>query len=190
MGVMCHTANLSNFRDVILKKNKGFTLIELVVVIVILGILAVTAAPKFINLSTDARVATLEGMQGAMRSGAKMIYSKAIINNKTDGAETLDVGSVSISLHSGYPVGNWVAGFRYIVNLDAVNFSSASAICNVEWCGRGNQTSIPSGVTTTSPGRMGKVFPKGYSWNDECGVYYINHENGSEPEIGLETNDC
>ncbi len=172
------------------EKNKGFTLIELVVVIAILGILAVTAAPKFIDLSTDARIATLEGMQGAMRSGAKMIYSKAIIENKTNGAETLDVGGVSISLHSGYPIGNWLAGFRYIVNLDAVNFSSAAAVCNVEWCGRGNQTSIPSGVTTTTPGRMGKIFPKGYSWNDECGVYYINHVNGSEPEIGLETNDC
>ena len=173
-----------------MNKNQGFTLIELVVVIVILGILAVMAAPKFIDLSTDARVATLQGMQGAMRSGVKMIYAKAIIKNKVVGDDTLIVGSASISLNSGYPVGNWVAGFRYIVDLDAVNFSSASAICNVEWCGRGNQTSIPSGVTTTSPGRMGKVFPNGYSWNDECGVYYINHENGSEPEIGLETKDC
>lgn len=171
-------------------KNQGFTLIELVVVIVILGILAVTAAPKFIGLSTDAKVATLEGMQGAMKSGADMIYSKAFINNKVVNDDTLIVGSASISLHSGYPVGNWMAGFRYIVDLDAVNFSSATAICNVEWCGRGNQTSIPSGITTTSPGRIGKVIPKGYSWNDECGVYYVNHENGTEPEIGLETNDC
>jgi MSHA pilin protein MshA len=51
------------------KKQQGFTLIELVIVIVILGILAATAAPKFIDLSTDARIATLKGMQGAMSSG-------------------------------------------------------------------------------------------------------------------------
>ena len=171
-------------------KNKGFTLIELVVVIVILGILSVVAAPKFINLTTDAKIASLEGMQGAMKSGAQMIYSKALIQEKLIGDDTLVVDGASISLHSGYPVGNWMAGFRYIVDLDTVNFSSASAICDVQWCGRGNQTSTPSGITTTLPGRLGKVFPKGYSWNDECGVYYINHENGSEVEIGLETNDC
>ena len=167
------------------KKQKGFTLIELVVII--LGILVATAAPKFIDLSTDARMATLERMQGSMRSGTKMIYSKAIIQNKTNGADMLEVGSVSISLHSGYPN----AGNRYIVNLNAVNASTdATAICNVELCGRDNQTSIPSGVTATSPGRIGKVFPKRYSWNDECGVYYLNHADGREAEIGVETDDC
>ncbi|MGL4893853.1 MAG: type II secretion system protein, partial [Shewanella sp.] len=45
-----------------MKKQQGFTLIELVVVIIILGILAVTAAPKFINLQGDARVSALNGL--------------------------------------------------------------------------------------------------------------------------------
>ncbi|MGB2742633.1 MAG: prepilin-type N-terminal cleavage/methylation domain-containing protein [Cognaticolwellia sp.] len=48
-------------------KNHGFTLIELVVVIVILGILSATVAPKFINLSSDARIAKLESLKGSMR---------------------------------------------------------------------------------------------------------------------------
>lgn len=158
-------------------------------VIVIVGVLAAIAIPKFYDMSTDARIAALEGMQGAMRSGAIMIYSKAVLNNKTNGAETLDVGGVTISLHSGYPLGNWENGFRYIVNLDDVNFSNALDVCNTQWCGRGNRTRIPSGLTTTT-GRMGKIFPKGIRWIDECGVYYINHENGSAAEIGLETKDC
>lgn len=173
-----------------MQRNQGFTLIELVVVIVILGILAATAAPKFIDITRDARIATLEGMQGAMRSGVKLIYAKAIVTNKTEGSDSITQGDATIALHSGYPVGNWALGIRYIVDLDAVNFSSASAKCNVDWCGRGNQTSIPSGITTSSPGRIGKVFPNGFSFNDECGVYYINHEDGSEPVIGLETSDC
>ena len=49
-----------------MKNNQGFTLIELVVVIVILGILAATAAPKFIDLTGDATEATLKGVKGAL----------------------------------------------------------------------------------------------------------------------------
>ncbi len=49
-----------------MKRQQGFTLIELVVVIVILGILAVTAAPKFMNLQGDARNASLQGLKGAI----------------------------------------------------------------------------------------------------------------------------
>lgn len=61
-----------------MKKN-GFTLIELVVVIVILGILAVVAAPKFMNLQVDARNAALKGLKGAMASGLGIGYAKMTI---------------------------------------------------------------------------------------------------------------
>lgn len=62
-----------------MKKNNGFTLIELVVVIVILGILAVTAAPRFLNLQTDARNARLEGMKGAIEGALAIGYGKMAI---------------------------------------------------------------------------------------------------------------
>ncbi|WP_064603822.1 prepilin-type N-terminal cleavage/methylation domain-containing protein [Photobacterium sp. J15] len=58
-----------------MKKN-GFTLIELVVVTVVLGILAVTAAPRFLNLQSDARNSALEGLKGAVISGLEVGYGK------------------------------------------------------------------------------------------------------------------
>lgn len=60
-------------------KNKGFTLIELVVVIVILGILAAVAAPKFMDLQTDARISAINGLKGAIKSAVNMAYAKSII---------------------------------------------------------------------------------------------------------------
>ena len=80
-----------------MRLQKGFTLIELVVVIVILGILAASAAPKFMDLQSDARKSALQGMQGAVKSAVSMTYSKSILSG-VDRAETgfvCDSGSKS-----------------------------------------------------------------------------------------------
>ena len=82
-----------------MKRQQGFTLIELVVVIIILGILAVTAAPKFINLQGDARASTIQGMKGAIQGANSLVYSKAALL----GIEGADTGSVDV-------LGNTVAG--------------------------------------------------------------------------------
>lgn len=62
-----------------MRKQQGFTLIELVVVIIILGILAVTAAPKFINLQGDARVSALNGLKSSIQGANALVYSKAAL---------------------------------------------------------------------------------------------------------------
>ncbi|MGE6569050.1 type II secretion system protein [Shewanella vesiculosa] len=62
-----------------MQKQQGFTLIELVVVIIILGILAVTAAPKFINLQGDARASALQGLKASIQGANTLIYSKAAL---------------------------------------------------------------------------------------------------------------
>ncbi len=62
-------------------KDKGFTLIELIVVIVILGILSVVAAPKFIDLKHDANVAVLNGVRGAIHDANNLVHSYAVIHN-------------------------------------------------------------------------------------------------------------
>lgn len=59
-------------------RKSGFTLIELIAVLVILGILAATAAPKFIDLKRDAKISVLEGIKSAIVSSTKLVQAKAI----------------------------------------------------------------------------------------------------------------
>ena len=65
--------------DVDVMKKNGFTLMELIIVIVILGVLAVTAAPRFLGIQESAREAVLEGVAGAMEGVITQVTSKAII---------------------------------------------------------------------------------------------------------------
>lgn len=136
-----------------MKRSAGFTLIELIIVIVILGILAVTAAPKFMNMQGDARKSVLNGMSASIKTAANLVYSKAIIAGveKQPGPVNLAIQGVtgdSTQIAFGYPTATDVG------ILEVLDAKISATGANAEWgrsVGANGSYYImwPTGVATT-----------------------------------------
>lgn len=113
-----------------MKRQQGFTLIELIIVIVVLGILAVTAAPQFINFSSDARASTVSGAKGAVQGAMQLVYARSLV----DGIENLAAGATGAEVDTeagtvttayGYPTAD-AAGIGVAAGLDASEWTAAT----------------------------------------------------------------
>lgn len=135
-----------------MKKQAGFTLVELVVVIAILGILAAVAIPRFADLNSTARESAIDNLDGAVRSAATLAHAQAVAENATGATGTITMEGTSVALVYGYPSTTGIA--NAMNSYEGFTFSSGTFTlqtnCTVQYTQAASSGAVPTYTKTTT----------------------------------------
>jgi len=185
-------------------KSKGFTLIELVMVILLLAVISVTAVTRFVAIQDDAKKARMQTMLATLKSSQSLIATKIILNpeqlNNNKNRYTLPSGE-RIRVRGGLADGRWNNTFIHLVDFEntaQINNNNCTD-SNLQWCVRhkGQAWFNNRGYANLGTGRGFVIFPFGNNVNrDRCYVYYINQNNSATPTsispsiTGIDLSEC
>jgi MSHA pilin protein MshA len=100
-------------------RQAGFTLVELVIVILILGILSAVAVPRFLNLGVDARKAKAEALFGSVRAASQVVRAASLVNSQTGATGSVTLDGATINTVYGYPAATSADGVVSAAGIDA-----------------------------------------------------------------------